>query len=202
MSLVHLPKTQKGQDTLDNLCAAAEHVFYEKGYHKATIKDITTKAEIGLGTFYIYFSDQKSLYVYLLSDYSRFIRKAISKRIAHLTDRRDVEREGLVAFLEIVRDNQYMYSIIWESLYIDRQLFIDYYQDFANHYIYYIEKAKDEGDMRKLDSETVAYVLMGIANFVGLRYTMFEKRENFDDIADDVAPSIMMDCFFHKINNN
>lgn len=37
MSLVHLPKTQKGQDTLDNLCAAAEHVFYEKGYHKATI---------------------------------------------------------------------------------------------------------------------------------------------------------------------
>lgn len=57
MSLVHLPKTQKGQDTLDNLCAAAEHVFYEKGYHKATIKDITTKAEIGLGTFYIYFSD-------------------------------------------------------------------------------------------------------------------------------------------------
>lgn len=57
MSLVHFPKTQKGQDTLDNLCAAAEHVFYEKGYHKATIKDITTKAEIGLGTFYIYFSD-------------------------------------------------------------------------------------------------------------------------------------------------
>lgn len=196
MSLVHLPKTQKGQDTLDNLCAAAEHVFYEKGYHKATIKDITTKAEIGLGTFYIYFSDQKSLYVYLLSDYSRFIRKAISKRIAHLTDRRDVEREGLVAFLEIVRDNQYMYSIIWESLYIDRQLFIDYYQDFANHYIYYIEKAKDEGDMRKLDSETVAYVLMGIANFVGLRYTMFEKRENFDDIADDVATIYNDGLFF------
>ena len=196
MSLVHLPKTQKGQDTLDNLCAAAEHVFYEKGYHKATIKDITTKAEIGLGTFYIYFSDQKSLYVYLLSDYSRFIRKAISKRIAHLTDRRDVEREGLVAFLEIVRDNQYMYSIIWESLYIDRQLFIDYYQDFANHYIYYIEKAKDEGDMRKLDSETVAYVLMGIANFVGLRYTMFEKRENFDDITDDVATIYNDGLFF------
>lgn len=196
MPLVHLPKTQKGQDTLDNLCAAAEHGFYEKGYHKATIKDITTKAEIGLGTFYIYFSDQKSLYVYLLSDYSRFISKAISKRIAHLTDRRDVEREGLVAFLEIVRDNQYMYSIIWESLYIDRQLFIDYYQDFANHYIYYIEKAKDEGDMRKLYSETVAYVLMGIANFVGLRYTMFEKKENFDDIADDVATIYNDGLFF------
>lgn len=171
-------------------------MYYEKGYHKATIKDITTKAEIGLGTFYIYFNDKKSLYVYLLSDYSRFIRKAISKRIAHLTDRRDVEREGLVAFLEIVRDNQYMYSIIWESLYIDRQLFIDYYQDFANHYIHYIEKAKDEGDMRKLDSETVAYVLMGIANFVGLRYTMFEKRENFDDIADDVATIYNDGLFF------
>ena len=91
-----------------------------------------------------------------------------------------------------------MYSIIWESLYIDRQLFIDYYQDFANHYIYYIEKAKDEGDMRKLDSETVAYVLMGIANFVGLRYTMFEKRENFDDIADDVATIYNDGLFFQQ----
>ena len=76
MPLVNLPKTQRGQETLDNLCAAAERVFYRKGYHNSTIKDITKEAQIGLGTFYIYFSDKKSLYVYLLSDYSKFIRKA------------------------------------------------------------------------------------------------------------------------------
>lgn len=198
MPLVNMPKTQRGQETLDNLCAAAERMFYEKGYHNSTIKDITQEAGIGLGTFYIYFNDKKSLYVYLISGYSRFIRKAISKRIAHLKDRRDIEREGLIAYLEIVRDNQYMYSIIWESLYIDRQLFVDYYEDFAKHYIHNIEKAQAEGAMRQLDAETVAYVLMGIANFVGLRYTMFEKRDNFDVIADDVAKIYNEGLFFPK----
>src|SRR5690554_2978808 len=99
MPLVNTPKTQRGQETLDNLCAAAEQMFYEKGYHNSTIKDITQEAGIGLGTFYIYFNDKKSLYVYLISGYSRFIRRAISKRIAHLKDRRDIEREGLTAYL-------------------------------------------------------------------------------------------------------
>lgn len=196
MPLVNMPKTQRGQETLDNLCAAAERVFYKKGYHNSTIKDITSEANIGLGTFYIYFNDKKSLYVHLLSDYSKFIRKAISKKISHLTDRRDIEREGLVAFLEVVRDNQYIYNIIWESLYIDKKLFVGYYEDFARHYINYIEKAQEEGEMRKLDPETVAYVLMGIANFVGLRYTMFDKRDNFDDIADDVATIYNEGLFF------
>lgn len=196
MPLVNMPKTQRGQETLDNLCAAAERVFYKKGYHNSTIKDITSEANIGLGTFYIYFNDKKSLYVHLLSDYSKFIRKAISKKISHLTDRRDIEREGLVAFLEVVRDNQYIYNIIWESLYIDKKLFVGYYEDFARHYIYYIERAQEEGEMRKLNPETVAYVLMGIANFVGLRYTMFEKRDNFEDIADDVATIYNEGLFF------
>lgn len=196
MPLVNMPKTQRGQETLDNLCAAAERVFYKKGYHNSTIKDITSEANIGLGTFYIYFNDKKSLYVHLLSDYSKFIRKAISKKISHLTDRRDIEREGLVAFLEVVRDNQYIYNIIWESLYIDKKLFVGYYEDFARHYINYIEIAQEEGEMRKLNPETVAYVLMGIANFVGLRYTMFDKRDNFDDIADDVATIYNEGLFF------
>lgn len=196
MPLVNMPKTQRGQETLDNLCAAAERVFYKKGYHNSTIKDITSEANIGLGTFYIYFNDKKSLYVHLLSDYSKFIRKAISKKISHLTDRRDIEREGLIAFLEVVRDNQYIYNIIWESLYIDKKLFVGYYEDFARHYINYIEIAQEEGEMRKLNPETVAYVLMGIANFVGLRYTMFDKRDNFDDIADDVATIYNEGLFF------
>lgn len=187
MPLVHQPKTARGQETLDNISQAAERVFYEKGYHASTIKDITSEANVGLGTFYIYFDDKKSLYTYLVSSYSKVIRGYISKKIANLSDRRDIEREGLRAFLEVVRDNQYIYNIIWESLYIDKQIFIDYYTDFADHYKKYIIASQDSGDMRDVDPEVIAYSLMGIANFIGIRYTMFEEVENFDDIVDGVA---------------
>ena len=87
----------------------------------------------------------------------------------------------------MVRDNQYIYNIIWESLYIDRQLFVDYYTDFAKHYVKNIKAAQAEHEMRDLNPETVAYVLMGISNFVGIRYTMFDKQDSFEEIANDVA---------------
>lgn len=198
MSLVNQPKTQRGQETLDNLCAAAERVFFKKGYHASTIKDITEEANIGLGTFYIYFGDKKSLYEYLLSNYSVFIRSAITKRIAGLTNRLDVEKAGLAAYLEVVRDNQYIYNIIWESLYIDKKLFVNYYKDFAEHYIVNIKKAQAEGEMRDYNPETLAYVLMGIANFVGIRYTMFEQLDNFDDIVNDIGLLYEKGLFFPK----
>ena len=70
MPLVNMPKTQRGQETLDNLCAAAERVFYKKGYHNSTIKDITSEANIGLVTLMIkkvymsiYYQIIQSLYV-------------------------------------------------------------------------------------------------------------------------------------------
>lgn len=198
MSLVNQPKTQRGQDTLENLCRAAEMMFYEKGYHGSTIKDITSEAGIGLGTFYIYFNDKKSIYVYLLSRYSEFIRNQINQKISKLTDRLEIEKQGLIAFLEVVTDNQYIYNIIWESLYIDRQLFVNYYTDFAKHYVKNIQAAQKAGEMRELDPEVVAYALMGISNFVGIRYTMFEKRENFEDIGEVIGTILEKGLFYPR----
>ena len=46
-----------------------------------------------------------------------------------------MEEVGLRAWLEFVQKNRYMYHIIWESLYIDKQLFVDYYVNFCKAYM-------------------------------------------------------------------
>lgn len=200
MSNVKRPKTKRGRQTFQALLTAAEHTFYVMGYHGATIKDITTEAQVGLGTFYIYFSDKKSCYQYLLLQYSHLIRSQIAKRIEKASSRQEAERLGLLEFLEIVRDNQSIYHIIWESLYIDKELFIDYYTSFAQNYIKAINAHLGEGGYESKDPEVLAYILMGIANFIGLRYTMFSKTTNLEAVVDEVLFYLENGIFHRKEN--
>ena len=185
---VNQPKTKRGQATLDRLCDAAEELFYKQGYYATSINDITSKAKVAPGTFYIYFSDKINIYKHLLVNYSHDIRKYIAVRIkeANVTNRKDAERIGLRTFLEYIHENKSMYNIIWESLYIDKRLFIEYYTDFAKNYAFHIEEAIGKGQMKDYDPEVVAYLLMGISNFIGLNWIMFSERTDVDHAVDEV----------------
>lgn len=185
MKLINQPKTERGEKTLKSIISAAETVFRDKGYNGATVKDIACEAGVSVGTIYIYFVDKKSIYDYLIQEYSFYIRSEIAKRTSGLKTRKEVEREGLLVFLEIVRDKRHIYNIIWESLYIDPEKFNDYYTTFAKHYKDGLEEAIEVGDVRDdIDPEAVAWMLMGVSNFLGLRYVMFKEDEDLERIAD------------------
>lgn len=185
MKYINKPKTERGEKTLKNIITAAENVFRDKGYNGATVKDIAVEAGVSVGTFYIYFVDKKSIYDYLIQEYSYYIRSEISKRTASLKTRKEIEREGLLVFLEIARDKKHIYNIIWESLYIDPVNFKNYYMNFAQNYILGLEDAIKRGDIRDdIDIEAVAWMLMGVSNFLGLRYAMFDEEKDLGKIAD------------------
>ena len=189
-TLVNQPKTKRGQATLDRICAAAEQLFFKKGYHGTSINDITYKAKVAPGTFYIYFTDKLSLYKYLLISYSHQIRMNIAKDVKDCKNRKEVERLGLKSFLVFIKENRHVYNIIWESLYIDKKLFIEYYTDFASNYVKHITDAQEKGEMKNHDPEVVAYILMGISNFVGLNWIMFKEANEFDDVVDKVIKAL------------
>lgn len=173
---------------MDRLCSAAEQLFYKQGYYATSINDITSKAKVAPGTFYIYFTDKINIYKYLLVSYSHKIRMHIAVRIkeSNVTTRKEAERIGLRAFLEFIHENKSMYNIIWESLYIDKRLFVEYYSDFAKNYAQHIEEAIGKGQMKDFDPEVVAYMLMGISNFIGLNWIMFSERDDVDHAVDEV----------------
>ena len=190
--IVNLPKTKRGEATLERICLSAERSFYTKGYHNTSIVDITNDSKIALGTFYIYFKDKFSVYKYLLFRYSHRIRKAIDTETAGLKTRYEMERVGLKTFLEFIRDNKHAYNIIWESLYIERKLFVGYYDNFASRYILGITKAQDAGEMVNLDPMIMSYILMGVANFIGLKYVMFDDDDSTDiDLLVDQVMKIL-----------
>lgn len=183
---IKMPKTLRGMQTLNKIVRAAERVIGKKGYHNTSINDIATRAKVAPGTLYIYFPDKLSLYCYLLNQYSHMIRQSIAKRCEGLTDRREIERMGMLAYLEYIRKKPYIYNIIWESLFIDKQLFESYYETFGSRYAKNVSHAQKEGSMTEGDPIMMAYILMGISNFIGLKYVMFDKDSDLEPVVDEV----------------
>lgn len=184
--LINPPKTKRGERTLSKLLKSAEMNFLEQGYYNTSIIDITQGAGVAMGTYYVYFGDKLSIYKYLLLQYSHQIRKQIALSMTGTESRKEAERIGLRAFLEYISINKHIYNIIWESLYIDKSLFVDYYRSFAHNYTLALDDSKEKGQIKDFDTEVVSYMLMGIANFIGLNWIMFQDKDRFDDVVDEV----------------
>lgn len=180
------PKTKRGEATLEKLIDAAAAVFYEKGFHGGSISDITRRAGVGNGTFYIYFDSKLSVYRYLLVEYGKRIRAKSNQAISGCTTRKEAERLGIRSFFEFVLEDQGIFNIIWESLYIDKTLFDDFYTTFSKFYVSRLKKAQESGEVRDIDPQVLSYVLMGITNFVALNSLVLKQETNIDFLVDEV----------------
>lgn len=203
-TLIKKPQTQRGKNTLNNILSAAVQVFYEKGYHNASISDITSLAGVASGTFYVYFDGKYNLYKYLMLKCSHMIRKHLSKSIKNCKTRREAERVGLKSWIEFILKNQYMYHIIWESMYIDSSIFQDYYITFCEAYMKGLREAEDSGEVLDIDPEVLAYTLMGASNFIGLRWCLFDENtppEEVDYVVDEFM-KILDNGIFSKDKGN
>lgn len=165
---INVPTSKTALKSFNKLTEAAEKMFYTKGYFNTTINDIINEADVATGTFYIYFEGKYPMYEYIMEKYEHGLKVTLSESIRGCTNRLDTEVAGIRAFIRHAFDNPTCYNLIWESLYINKDLFYNYYYNFAQSYVRGLSKAKDE-IIDDIDLETLAYCLMGISNFVGLQ---------------------------------
>ncbi|UUX34976.1 TetR/AcrR family transcriptional regulator [Fundicoccus culcitae] len=199
MDLINQPLTDKGRKTVDDLVASARFHFYKNGYNKTKIKDITNTANTSVGAFYLYFQDKYSLYKYIVEQYGLEIRSKIKARTGKTSNRREAERQGLITFIELVRENPDMYNILWESIYIDKEIFFNYYRDFAASYIRQIQRAGEQGEVTTENPEVLAYILIGAHTFLGIRYGMMQNDEDINEVADEFM-NVLENGIFTKPN--
>jgi len=175
------PTTRNAKATFNVILESAIDLFYKNGYHGTTVANITGDAGVAAGTFYLYFPSKLLLYKHILTTFSHNIRREIAEKVSKADTRYEKEREGIKAFINYANKNPQMYNIIWESLYIDRELFKDYYRSFADRYVKGLKFAIDNDEIRDLDTEIVSFILMGITNFIGLKVVLDLGNHN-DDI--------------------
>jgi AcrR family transcriptional regulator len=181
------PVTRRGQQTRDKLLAAAEDIFGSKGYDRTSIAEITQGAGVAQGTFYIYFPDKKAVLVELVRELSHSLRQEIGQAVAGLTDRLEIERVGLRAFFDFTHRHRNLYKIVRQAEFVDEEVYRWYYRRMAEGYVHGLSQAMDEGQIRRLDPECLAYCLMGLGDFLGMRWVLWGQ----DGMPDDVFESTM-----------
>lgn len=185
---IRLPKTKVGYKSFYKILDVSKELFSTQGYSTTSVNQIIEKSGVAIGTFYIYFDDKRAVYNFLLQRYSKDIKSNIAEAIKDLPTRYEQERVGLKTFIKYTLKDRLSYRIIWESFFIERELFVNYYKDFSNSYIRQLNRAVNKNEVKKdIDLETLSYVLMGIANFVGLQAQFKDaSEEEIDHIVDNV----------------
>lgn len=198
-STIKEPTTRNAKTTFHAIIEAAIELFYKKGYHGTTVNNITSAAGVAAGTFYLYFPSKLELYKHVLIQFSHNIRREIAAKVSQVDSRYEKEREGIKAFIMLVKKHPEMYNIIWESLYIDRALFKNYYETFAERYIKGLNEAVNKKEIRDVDTEVISFILMGITNFIGLKVVLNIGAHN--DEVDYIVDQVM-DLIEHGLFTN
>jgi AcrR family transcriptional regulator len=172
-----LPVTARGQRTRQRILDAAEKVFGERGYHQAGIAEITQRAEVALGTLYLYFPDKHAVFADLVRTLNYTLRREIQTAIAGIDDRVDQEVAGFETFFRFVERHRNLYLTMAQAQAVAPDLYRWHYETLARGYVRGLRDAQAKGHIAPdLDPVTTAYSLMGIAEALGMRWVLWDHK--------------------------
>jgi AcrR family transcriptional regulator len=185
------PRTERGRRTLRKLIEAAAQEFGERGFHEAAITGITQRAGVALGTFYTYFESKEEVFRALVRDMSHTTRAHVAEAARAAPDRLTAERRGFAAFIAFVRERPELYRIIEEAQFVAQDEYRRHYLTFAEGYRRNLAAARARGEIAGADEagngrvdELRAWALIGISVFLGMRYGLWDRDMEPEQVAD------------------
>ncbi|MDT0574716.1 TetR/AcrR family transcriptional regulator [Croceicoccus sp. F390] len=177
------PRTERGRRTLRKLLDAAAAEFGERGFHDASISDITRRAGIALGSFYTYFDSKNAIFKALVSDLSAQVRSRSANSVARVTGALAVEEAALAGFLAFSREQKEIYRIIDEAEFVDPASYREHYESTAARILQRLRAGMETGELRAGLDEDHAWAIMGMNVFLGLRYAIWDDEAPIEKIA-------------------
>lgn len=179
--------TERGRATRQALLDAAEEVFGEKGYGGASVAEITRRTGVAQGTFYVHFSEKNANFSELVRHVNHKVRANSAKAVAGLSDRAEIERKGFAAFFDFVEDHPGIYRIIRDAEFAAPEAHRYHYAKLAEGYQKGLAEAMESGQIADdIDPELLAYILMGIAEFMGARLGSWSDRLSRDQVLEQL----------------
>ncbi len=178
------PKTERGRRTLRRLLDAAAEEFGARGYHETAISNITQRAGVGLGTFYVYFKSKEEVFRALVADMGVRTRHALAESTREAPNRLEAERLGIQAYLDFVRSHKALYRVVMEAQFVAPEAYREYYRTFSAAYRQQLAQAASRGEISAgQDDEVRVWALMGASTFLGLRYGVWDDAADAASVA-------------------
>ncbi|HAQ36806.1 MAG: TetR family transcriptional regulator [Maricaulis sp.] len=184
------PKTARGERTRAKLLDAAEREFGENGFHSTSIGEITRRAKVALGTFYVYFDSKDEIFRALVEHMGRTTRSWLAERVVDASNRLEAERLGIMVYIDLVRAHRDLHRIVMESQFVAPDAYRNYYDTFVDGYRRNLTGAVKRGEITPGDAEVRAWALMGMNTFLGLKYGIWDDSRSSEEIAAEAAALI------------
>ena len=161
--------------TRNSIFQAAEQVIGKNGYHGASIAEITRRAGVAQGTFYVHFNSKQDLMQGVVRHLSRELRHNLRQATERVNDRRLQEQEGIVAFFRFLENHSQIYRVVAECETIGRETGLWYYRKLAVGYQDTLAQGVSQGELRPFPPAFLARSLMGLNHMIGLKWLVWNS---------------------------
>lgn len=165
----------QGESTRNAIYRAAEQIFGRQGYNRAGISEITRLAGIAQGTFYVHFESKQALMKGVVEYLSRAMRRELKISTDRVSDRRDMEREGMMAFFRFLKPHRNIYRVLAECETLGQELAMWYYRKLAKGYHETLSAGVAEKQIRALPVTFMVRALMGLNHMIGLKWLVWNS---------------------------
>lgn len=166
----------KGARTRARILTAAEEVLGRRGFHDASIAEITKLAGLAQGSFYIYFPSKLAIFTELIDVRGEELTAAIRAATKGLRGRQAIERTGFAAFFRWIAEHRWMYRVSRQAEFIDPGLRERWFRSFAKWYADTLRYGIATGEIAQTDPEVLAWAVMGMADFTAMRWIVWEDQ--------------------------
>ncbi|MCM8785187.1 MAG: TetR/AcrR family transcriptional regulator [Candidatus Omnitrophica bacterium] len=167
----------------------AERLISKKGYSKTTVDEITKKAGIGKGTFYLYFKDKNDLFFSIIKQEFENLMLKIKDDVSDIDDFFERLKKGIEIYLSYFEKNYNFFRILLqEKPFIRRKSFEQFWKDFFKRWGSFMKEGFDkqikENKIKKLNLDDIIYSLIGILHgnihkwlIDGRSYSLIKKKD-------------------------
>jgi AcrR family transcriptional regulator len=104
---------RRREQTARQLLDAARNVLAARGYHATKIVDIARAAQVGVGTFYLYYPTKEALFLELVEDAVAQLKTQLDDVRASVLDPVEQARTRTLTFFRFASDNRELFRIVF-----------------------------------------------------------------------------------------
>ena len=193
LNIPPLPKSTKAQRTRQRILEAARAVFAERGFSKATAEEISTKAGVGYGTFYLYFEDKRQALHTILSEVDNQLyqlgQSESEKQVQGLGALAPI-RKTVSAFFDSFKANADVLKICHELSATDSDFKNQHDKVRArlvNRIKEHILKGREVGNARNIDPDIASISIAGMIETIAVDWFFNNREWDREKVIDTVA---------------
>jgi AcrR family transcriptional regulator len=185
--------TQRGKDRRRQLMEHAAGLFAERGYHPTSVSDIVESLGVGKGVFYWYFRSKEELFLEILRDAQRQLRRRQQAAIGEEPDPLRRIELGIRASMAWFAEHRSLFNLFQFAATEERfAAAMRRGQDVAvNDVVHHIKDGIVEGRIRDADPYVLSHATLGVA--VHLARTFIHERNLAEHEVADAAVAFCLE---------